>query len=281
MQQDLVDFSSLKAISIAKLGTSSIAFQMMTYLTFNEFSNNTLTFGDKSSANFKLVVASVDWISKSISSLDRIKANANLQTTRREAAPHFNVGRLYELIVNSKDQNHSHQLVVRYKCSKISLHFCEDCRIFCEGVKDDGDVVVKQWSANNLDADKMWRHSSKSNMTLMLSVLLVIESMWQVNMEPIGKATILWNDWSYLLSWRWRQKCKWRSMFSNWQELSYWLANISFQSILISNSEGARFAPNNTAKVKAVLHSEGDQTFPTILSVKPHGPAPKLIVICN
>jgi len=163
MQQDLVDFSLLKTMSIAKLGTSSIAFQMMTYLTFNEFSNNTLTFGGKSSANFKLVVESVDWISKSISSLDRIKANANLQTTRREAAPHFNVGRLYELIANSKDQNHSHQLIVRYKCSKISLHFCKDCRIFCEGVKDDGGVVVKQRSAYNLDVDKMWRRSSKSN----------------------------------------------------------------------------------------------------------------------
>jgi hypothetical protein len=62
-----------------------------------------------------LLRASVDWISKSISSLDQIKANANLQTMRREAAPHFNVGRLYEL---------------------------------------DGGVFVKQHSANNPNADK-------------------------------------------------------------------------------------------------------------------------------
>jgi hypothetical protein len=38
-----------------------------------------------------------------------------------------------------KDQaaptNHSHQLIVAFKYSKISLHFCKDCRIFCEGAK--------------------------------------------------------------------------------------------------------------------------------------------------
>jgi hypothetical protein len=77
--------------------------------------NNASSFNDKPSSTFQLVVASVDWISKSISSLDQIKANANLQTMRREAASHFNVGRLYEL---------------------------------------DGSVFVKQQSANNPNADK-------------------------------------------------------------------------------------------------------------------------------
>jgi hypothetical protein len=43
--------------------------------------------------------------------------------------------------------NHFHQLIVGFKCSKISLHFCENCKIF----------------ANNPDADKKWRRSSKSN----------------------------------------------------------------------------------------------------------------------
>jgi hypothetical protein len=49
----------------------------------------------------------------SIAKLDsiRIKANANLQTTRQEAVPHFNVGHLYELIVDSKDPNHSRLIV--------------------------------------------------------------------------------------------------------------------------------------------------------------------------
>ena len=49
----------------------------------------------------------------SIAKLDftRIKANANLQITREEAVPHFNVGHLYKLIVDSKDPNHSRLIV--------------------------------------------------------------------------------------------------------------------------------------------------------------------------
>jgi hypothetical protein len=49
----------------------------------------------------------------SIAKLDsiRIKANANLQITTQEAVPHFNVGRFYELIVDSKDPNHSRLIV--------------------------------------------------------------------------------------------------------------------------------------------------------------------------
>jgi hypothetical protein len=74
--------------------------------------NNASSFNNKPSSTFQLVVALVDWISKSISSLGRIKANENLQSTRQEAAPNFNIGRLYELIVDSKDPNHSHQLIV-------------------------------------------------------------------------------------------------------------------------------------------------------------------------
>jgi len=35
--------------------------------------------------------------------------------------------------------------------------------LFCEGVNDDGDVVIEQRFANNPDADKKWRCSSKSN----------------------------------------------------------------------------------------------------------------------
>ncbi len=43
-------------------------------------------------------------------------------------------------------------LIVGCDYSKISLHFCKDFRIFCEGeweVKDNGDAVVKQRSANS------------------------------------------------------------------------------------------------------------------------------------
>jgi hypothetical protein len=40
--------------------------------------------------------------------------------------------------------NHSHQLIVEYKYSKICLHFCKHCIIFCEGVKDNGNAVSQQ-----------------------------------------------------------------------------------------------------------------------------------------
>jgi hypothetical protein len=191
------------------------------------------SFNNKPSSTFQLVVASVDWISKGISSLYQIKANVNLQTTNNfwQGSPsHFNVGCLHKLIVgptwnptfkgaqtankslthiveysklmmnvlcpelivecsyiassfqyfssynlrlvveftlilHSEREcnasiiveykvalpqphdliviltlkravpNHSHQLIVGYKCSNIFLNFCKDCRIFCEGVK--------------------------------------------------------------------------------------------------------------------------------------------------
>ncbi len=72
----------------------------------------------------------------------------------------------------------------------------------------------------------------------------------------------------------------------------------NFQLIVGSDSEGAQFAPMITASVKVAstffniefklivksasdaLHSEGAQTV-LILSIKLHGPASKLIVICD
>ncbi len=39
-------------------------------------------------------------------------------------------------------------LIVGYHYSKISLPFCKDCRIFCEGVKDDNNAFVKQQPGN-------------------------------------------------------------------------------------------------------------------------------------
>jgi hypothetical protein len=59
MQRDLVNFSLSKTISIAKIDTTSIAFQLIAYLTFNQFSNNALSLGHESSTTFKLVVASM------------------------------------------------------------------------------------------------------------------------------------------------------------------------------------------------------------------------------
>jgi hypothetical protein len=38
----------------------------------------------------------------------------------------------------------SSKLIVGYQNSKISLHLCDDCRIFCEGVQGNGNGVIKE-----------------------------------------------------------------------------------------------------------------------------------------
>jgi hypothetical protein len=63
----------------------------------------------------------------------------------------------FMLIVRFEEEPaHWSKLIDGCGYSKISFHFCKDCRIFREGVKDNGGVVVKQRSANNLNADKMF-----------------------------------------------------------------------------------------------------------------------------
>ncbi len=53
----------------------------------------------------------------------------------------------------------SSMLIVRCDYSEISFHFCEDCRIFCEGVKGNGIVEQKLISACcrfNCDPELWW-----------------------------------------------------------------------------------------------------------------------------
>jgi hypothetical protein len=50
------------------------------------------------------------------------------------------------------------KLIVNY--FETSFHFCEDCRIFCEGewqVKDNGYAIVKQQSANTQEWEQHWQ----------------------------------------------------------------------------------------------------------------------------
>jgi hypothetical protein len=56
----------------------------------------------------------------------------------------------------------------RVQYSKISLHFCKDFRIFCEGkweIKDNGNAIIKQRTAtsNNPDAGKKQGHENTNN----------------------------------------------------------------------------------------------------------------------
>jgi hypothetical protein len=91
-------------------------------------SKNVSSFDDKPSSTFQLVDVSVDWISKGITSLHQIKANANLQTTnnfRRGSPSHFNVGRLHELIVgptwNPTFNRMTPSLLFKYIVESISV----------------------------------------------------------------------------------------------------------------------------------------------------------------
>jgi hypothetical protein len=51
----------------------------------------------------------------------------------------------FKLIVRfEEERTRWSKLIVGCSYSEISFHFCKDCRIFREGVKDNGGVVVKQ-----------------------------------------------------------------------------------------------------------------------------------------
>ncbi len=80
--------------------------------------------------------------------------NVNLQTTnnfQQGFTSHFNNSCFRKFIVDSVSEGAwtpLSMLIVGCRYSKIFLHFCNNCRIFCEGVKGSGDGVVKLLSAN-------------------------------------------------------------------------------------------------------------------------------------
>jgi hypothetical protein len=74
-------------------------------------------------------------------------------------------------------------LIIGCNNSKISLHFCKDYRIFHEGeweVKDDGDALIKQQSANsnNPDAGKKQRHK---NTRMMAAAEMAVQKLLSIN----------------------------------------------------------------------------------------------------
>jgi hypothetical protein len=67
------------------------------------------------------------------------------------------------------------KLIVNY--FEISFHFCEDCRIFCEGewqVKDNGYAIVKQQSANTQEGGQHWQLNGHTG----LVGLIDCENLW-------------------------------------------------------------------------------------------------------
>jgi hypothetical protein len=77
-------------------------------------------------------------------------SNVNLQTTnnfQQGFTSHFDNGCFHKFIVNSVSegaQNPLSMLIVGCRYSKIFLHFYKHCRIFCEGVKGNGNGIVKE-----------------------------------------------------------------------------------------------------------------------------------------
>jgi hypothetical protein len=175
MQQELVNFSLSKTISIAKIDTTSIAFQLMAYLTSFQFSNNALSLGHKYSTMFKLVVASVTKeypkgsmqlpVANNIPSLSlkfiakSILEGALFAPTTSKAFKLIVVFTLiadfqlvveYFLIKYSEEaiiNNRKFQFIVAFIYSNISLHFCKDCGILCERVKE---AIINAIHRNNI-----------------------------------------------------------------------------------------------------------------------------------
>jgi len=132
-----------------KRDKSSATFKLVVASVSN---NNASSFNGKPSSTFQLVVASVDWITKGISSFHRIK----ILTFEGAQAP------LSKLI---------------FGCgySEISFHFCEDCRIFCEGVKDDQAITMADHANSKLQliVECLFLLRSKDKSETMTSSLLL------------------------------------------------------------------------------------------------------------
>ncbi len=107
-------------------------------------SNNALPFGGKpnksidgisASSTFHLVVALIPILNP-----EGVQAPSNIQV-------YCCVDFVASLIIPNFEETQAtpakSMLIVGYHYSKISLPFCKDCRIFCEGVKDDDDAFVE------------------------------------------------------------------------------------------------------------------------------------------
>jgi hypothetical protein len=112
-------------------------------------SNNALPFGGKpnksingksASSTFQLVVALIPILNP-----EGVQAPSNIQVY---CCVVFFASIIIPNFEEAQATPANSTLIVGYHYSKISLLFCKDCRIFCEGVKDDDDAFVKQQPGN-------------------------------------------------------------------------------------------------------------------------------------
>ncbi len=117
MQRDLVDFSSLKTISNAKLANND--FQLIVDLT--------------------LIPNREGLCAVPITSYSPSEGEHNFSVSEGVQAPsNIQVYCCIDFVASIIIPNFAEAstLIVKYHYSKISLPFCKDCRIFCEGVND-------------------------------------------------------------------------------------------------------------------------------------------------
>jgi hypothetical protein len=115
-------------------------------------SNNALPFGGKPnksidckspSSIFQFVVASIPILNP-----EGVQAPSNIKVY---CCVNFVVLIIIPNFEEAQATPANSTLIVGYHYSKISLPFCKDCRIFCEGVKDDDDAFIEQQPGNDDD----------------------------------------------------------------------------------------------------------------------------------
>ena len=131
-------------------------------------------------------------------------------------------------------------LIVGCGYSKISFHFCNDCRIFCEGVKDDPAITMANHANSKLQliVECLFLLLEEDNSKTMTSSLLLfcIKDALAILMAPLANFSLqlIVETPSLLLL------CD----FERPATTAVMNGSFSFKFIVASHSEGARFAPN-------------------------------------
>jgi hypothetical protein len=179
-----------------------------------------------------------------------IKPNANfpLSKSSLQSAPNSLLERNDKFIVKSKSEgaraasNHSSQLVVASIDSEISFHFCEDCRIFREGVKDDPAITMANHANSKLQliVECFFLLRDKDNSETMTSSLLLfcVKDALAIMMAHFANFSLqLIVETPSLLLLRDFERPAIKAVMNG---------SFSFKFIVASHSEGARFAPKKT-----------------------------------
>jgi hypothetical protein len=134
----------------------------------------------------------------------------------------------------------SSMLIVGCGYYEISFHFCEDCRIFREGVKDDLAITMANHTNSKLQliVECLFLLRDEDNSETMTSSLLLfcVKDALAIMMAPLANFSLqLIVETPSLLLLR---------DFERPAITAVMTGSFSFKFIVASHSEGARFAPN-------------------------------------